>query len=78
MFRRKNTGGYVLKLSPQGPKMRFKSEKEANEYLAKLKEKNAKYAILKITNRKTATFHYRKWQFFLYYQIIIRSSQAQS
>ena len=43
MFRRKNTGGYVLKLSPQGPKMRFKSEKEANEYLAKLKEKNAKY-----------------------------------
>ena len=23
--------------------MRFKSEKEANEYLAKLKEKNAKY-----------------------------------
>ena len=43
MFRRKNTGGYVLKLSPQGTKMRFKSEKEANEYLAKLKEKNAKY-----------------------------------
>ena len=43
MFRKKNTGGYVLKLSPQGPKMRFKSEKEANEYLAKLKEKNAKY-----------------------------------
>ncbi len=43
MFRRKNTGGYVLKLSPQGPKMRFKSEKEANEYLAKLNEKNAKY-----------------------------------
>ena len=43
MFRKKNTGGYVLKLSPKGPKMRFKSEKEANEYLAKLKEKNAKY-----------------------------------
>ena len=43
MFRKKNTGGYVLKLSPQGPKMRFKSEKEANEYLAKMKEKNAKY-----------------------------------
>ena len=43
MFRKKNTGGYVLKLSPHGPKMRFKSEKEANEYLAKLKEKNAKY-----------------------------------
>ena len=42
MFRKKNTG-YVLNLSPQGPKMRFKSEKEANEYLAKLKEKNAKY-----------------------------------
>lgn len=42
MFRKKSTG-YVLKLSPQGPKMRFKSEKEANEYLAKLKEKNAKY-----------------------------------
>lgn len=47
MFRKKNTG-YVLKLSPQGPKMRFKSEKEANEYLAKLKEKNAKYATTKI------------------------------
>ena len=43
MFKKKNTGGYVLKLSPQGPKLRFKSEKEANEYLAKLKEKNAKY-----------------------------------
>lgn len=43
MFRKKNTGGYVLKLSPQGPKMRFKSEKEANDYLAKIKEKNAKY-----------------------------------
>ena len=42
MFRKKNTG-YVLKLSPQGAKMHFKSEKEANEYLAKLKEKNAKY-----------------------------------
>ena len=42
MFRKKSTG-YVLKLSPQGPKMRFKSEKEANEYLAKLKEKNEKY-----------------------------------
>ena len=42
MFRKKNTG-YVLKLRPEGPKMRFKSEKEANEYLAKLKEKNAKY-----------------------------------
>ena len=42
MFRKKSTG-YDLKLSPQGPKMRFKSEKEANEYLAKLKEKNAKY-----------------------------------
>ena len=43
MFRKKNTGGYVLKLSPQRPKMRFNSEKEANEYLAKQKEKNAKY-----------------------------------
>ena len=42
MFRKKSTG-YVLKLSPQGPKMRFKSEKEANDDLAKLKEKNAKY-----------------------------------
>ena len=42
MFRKKNTG-YVLKLSPQGPKMRFKSEKEANEDLAELKDKNAKY-----------------------------------
>ena len=42
MFRKKNTG-YVLKLRKKGPKMRLKSEKEANEYLAKLKEKNAKY-----------------------------------
>lgn len=39
----KETNGYVIKLSPQGPKMRFKSEKEAQEYLAKLKEKNSKY-----------------------------------
>ena len=39
MFRKKNTG-YVLKLSPQGPKMRFKSEKEANEYLAKRNNEN--------------------------------------
>lgn len=31
------------KAQPQGPKMRFKSEKEAQEYLAKLKEKNNKY-----------------------------------
>lgn len=42
MFKKK-TNGYVIKLSPQGPKMRFKSEKEAQEYLAKLKEKNNKY-----------------------------------
>ena len=42
MFKKK-TNGYVVKLSPQGPKMRFKSEKEAQEYLAKLKEKNNKY-----------------------------------
>ena len=44
MFRKKNTGGYVLKLSPHGPKMRFKSVKgKPMKYLAKLKEKNAKY-----------------------------------
>ena len=42
MFKKK-TNGYVIKLSPQGPRMRFKSEKEAQEYLAKLKEKNNKY-----------------------------------
>ena len=42
MFKKK-TNGYVIKLSPQCPKMRFKSEKEAQEYLAKLKEKNNKY-----------------------------------
>lgn len=42
MFKKK-TNGYVIKLSPQGPKMRFKSEKDAQEYLAKLKEKNNKY-----------------------------------
>lgn len=42
MFKKK-TNGYVIKLSHQGPKMRFKSEKEAQEYLAKLKEKNNKY-----------------------------------
>ncbi len=42
MFKKK-TNGYVVKLSPQGPKMRFKSEREAQEYLAKLKEKNNKY-----------------------------------
>lgn len=42
MFKKK-TNDYVIKLSPQGPIMRFKSEKEAQEYLAKLKEKNNKY-----------------------------------
>ena len=84
MFRRKNTGGYVLKLSPQGPKMRFKSEKEANEYLAKLKEKNAKYRNNE-NNYHNLHAHYihicdmpcikklplptRKWQF-----LVIKSS----
>ena len=42
MLQEKNTG-YVLKLSPRDQRCSFKSEKEANEYLAKLKEKNAKY-----------------------------------